>query len=164
MLRLPGPPLRLCNGLTRRDLLRAGALGGVGLTLSQLLRLQHVQAAERRPAADACILVFLWGAPSQFETFDPKPDAPDGIRGEFGVRHTRLPGVLFGEHIPMLAEQDASASFAPALNRVRTINRPHTKRSRGTRPAAMRWPSPPRRAIIPISVRSCRGSHRANRR
>jgi hypothetical protein len=65
-----------------------------------------MQAAEDRPAADACILVFLWGAPSQFETFDPKPTAPDGIRGEFGVRRTRLPGILFGEHIPGLAERN----------------------------------------------------------
>src|SRR5207302_6017464 len=103
MLHLPGPPLRLCSGLTRRDLLRAGTLGGVGLTLSQLFRLQHAQAGTRQPAADACILLFLWGAPSQFETFDPKPDAPAGIRGEFGVRRTRLPGVLFGEHLPLLA-------------------------------------------------------------
>src|SRR5205823_8168314 len=39
----------------------------------------------------------------QFETFDPKPDAPEGIRGAFGVRRTRLPGVLFGEHLPLLA-------------------------------------------------------------
>src|ERR1700676_5525322 len=103
MLHLPGPPLKLCSGLTRRDLLRAGALGWVGLTLPQLLRLQHVQAAERRPSADACILLFLWGAPSQYETFDPKPDSPATVRGEFGVTQTASPGVLLGEHIPLLA-------------------------------------------------------------
>src|SRR5947208_15669316 len=90
--------------LTRRDLLRAGALGAAGLALPQLLRLQA--AATRQPAADACILLFLWGAPSQFETFDPKPEAPDGVRGEFGVRRTRLPGVLFGEHVPLLADRN----------------------------------------------------------
>ena len=105
MLRLPGPPLRLCDGITRRDMLRAGALGGVGLTLSQLLRFQHIQAAPHRPRADACILLFLWGAPSQFETFDPKPDAPAGVRGEFGVTRTGVPGVVFGEHIPLLARR-----------------------------------------------------------
>ncbi len=85
MLHLPGPPQRLCHAITRRDLLRVGALGAVGLTLPQLLRLQNAQAAGRTPAADACILLFLWGAPSQYETFDPKPDAPSGVRGEFGV-------------------------------------------------------------------------------
>jgi uncharacterized protein (DUF1501 family) len=92
--------------LSRRDLLRAGALGTAGLALPQLLQLRAASAFDRRPPADACILVFLWGAPSQFETFDPKPEAPDGIRGEFGVRRTRLPGVLFGEHIPLLAERN----------------------------------------------------------
>jgi uncharacterized protein (DUF1501 family) len=96
----------LTDWLSRRDLLRAGGLGGAALTLPQLLRLRETHAAQTRPGADACILVFLWGAPSQFETFDPKPDAPDGIRGEFGVRRTRLPGVLFGEHIPLLAERN----------------------------------------------------------
>jgi uncharacterized protein (DUF1501 family) len=88
---------------SRRDLLRAGA---AGLTLPGLLRLRAAHAADRRPPADACIFVFLWGAPSQYETFDPKPDAPDGVRGEFGVRRTRLPGVLYGEHVPLLAQRN----------------------------------------------------------
>src|SRR5205807_4533897 len=57
------------------------------------------------------ILVFCWGAPSQFETFDPKPDAPEGVRGEFGVRRTRQPSVLFGEHIPLLAERNERFSI-----------------------------------------------------
>jgi hypothetical protein len=72
------------------------------LTLPGLLQ-GRVRAGERQVVADSCIFVFLWGAPSQFETFDPKPDAPDGVRGEFGVRPTRIPGVIFGEHVPMLA-------------------------------------------------------------
>jgi uncharacterized protein (DUF1501 family) len=91
---------------SRRDLLRAGALGAAGLSLPQLLQLREAQAAPRRPAADSCILLFLWGAPSQFETFDPKPEAPDGIRGEFGTLRTRLPGVIFGEHVPLLAARN----------------------------------------------------------
>src|SRR5262245_4716351 len=91
---------------SRRDLLRAGTLGAVGLSLPGLLRLQQTHAAEQPAGADACILVFLWGAPSQFETYDPKPNAPDGIRGEFGTCRTRLPGILFGEHIPLLAARN----------------------------------------------------------
>src|SRR5713101_2492203 len=91
---------------SRRDLLRVGALGAAGLALPELLRHRELCAAEPRPLADSCILIFCWGAPSQYETFDPKPDAPEGIRGEFGVRHTRLPGALFGEHIPMLSERN----------------------------------------------------------
>jgi uncharacterized protein (DUF1501 family) len=92
--------------LSRRALLRAGVLGSAGLSLSHLLRMQEGQAASSRPPADACILLFLWGAPSQFETYDPKPEAPDGIRGEFGVQKTRLPGVIFGEHVPRLAQRN----------------------------------------------------------
>jgi len=99
---MPRPELLL----SRRDFLRAGALGAAGLSLPQLLQLQEAHAASGRPSADTCILLFLWGAPSQFETFDPKPDAPDGIRGEFGVQRTRLPGVLYGEHIPLLARRN----------------------------------------------------------
>ncbi|HEY7314750.1 MAG TPA: DUF1501 domain-containing protein [Gemmataceae bacterium] len=97
---------RSSSSFSRRTLLRAGALGAAGLALPRLLQQQSTHAAEGRADADACILLFLWGAPSQFETFDPKPDAPDGIRGEFGVRRTRLPGVLFGEHIPLLADRN----------------------------------------------------------
>src|SRR6516162_5342399 len=91
---------------SRRELLRIGVLGAAGLALPDLLRWRQAGAAGKRPPADSCILVFCWGAPSQFETFDPKPEAPDGIRGEFGVRRTRLPGVIFGEYLPLLAARN----------------------------------------------------------
>jgi uncharacterized protein (DUF1501 family) len=106
MLCIPGLPIRLCEGWSRRDLLRAGALGGFGLSLPGLFRLQEIQAAPAgKSTADACILIFLWGAPSQFETFDPKPEAPAGIRGEFGVIRTNVPGTIVSEHIPLLAQR-----------------------------------------------------------
>ena len=88
MRRVHSPP-------SRRDFLRAGALGAAGLALPQLLRANETRAGKSGPLADSCILVFCWGAPSQYETFDPKPEAPEGIRGEFGVRSTRLRGVIF---------------------------------------------------------------------
>jgi uncharacterized protein (DUF1501 family) len=111
MVQTPGAPIRLRDGLSRRDLLQVGALGGIGLGLSDLLRLQQATAGSGpAPTADACILLFLWGAPSQYETFDPKPDAPEGIRGEFGVLQTHSPGVRFGEHVPLLGER--SRQFA----------------------------------------------------
>jgi hypothetical protein len=106
MIRIPGRPIRLCEGLTRRDLFRAGTLGCLGLSLPELLRLQDLHAAPTRKApADACILLFLWGSPSQFETFDPKPEAPAGIRGEFGVIGTTVPGTKVSEHLPRLAQR-----------------------------------------------------------
>jgi uncharacterized protein (DUF1501 family) len=95
---------------SRRDLLVAGALGAAGLDLGRLLGREQARAAPR-PVADACIFLFLWGAPSQYETFDPKPDAPDGIRGEFGITRTRLPGVLFGEYVPQLARRNHQFSI-----------------------------------------------------
>ena len=53
--------------------------------------------------AKSCILIFQWGGPSQLDTWDPKPDAPDAIRGEFGTIATKTPGVRIAEHFPRLA-------------------------------------------------------------
>lgn len=100
---------RLSSHPSRRDLLRVGTLGAAGLALPHLL--QHARADGPTPTADACIFVFLWGSISQFESFDPKPDAPQGIRGEHGILSTRLPGVLFGEHVPLLAARNDQFSI-----------------------------------------------------
>jgi uncharacterized protein (DUF1501 family) len=103
MIRISGRHLR--EDLSRRDLLRAGALGWLGLSLPELLRLQEARGGASKHRADSCILIFLWGAPSQFETFDPKPDAPAEVRGEFGVIRTNVPGTVVSEHIPLLAQR-----------------------------------------------------------
>ena len=92
---------RTCDGLARRDFLRAGAIGGSALTLANYLRWTH--AAEARPRAKAAIFVNLEGGPSHLDTFDPKPDAPDSHRGEFGTIGTSVPGVRVSEHLPKLA-------------------------------------------------------------
>jgi hypothetical protein len=97
MLRVLGSDKRLCDGLTRRDLLQAGGISLLGLGVSEL--------ADAAPACPAkhVILLFLYGAASQLDTFDPKPDAPDDIRGPFRTIATRLPGVRLCEHLPRLA-------------------------------------------------------------
>src|SRR5262245_6047661 len=103
MLRILGSNKLFCDGLTRRDLLHVGALSPLGLTLANWSR-----ATERRPATTAngfgsakrCILLYLWGSPSQIDTFDPKPDAPREVRGELGSIPTVLPGVRVGEVLP----------------------------------------------------------------
>jgi hypothetical protein len=100
MLHLRGPGARLCDGLTRRDLLRVGGLGLAGLSLPALLARP---AAAARPRTRGVIQLFLWGGPSQHETFDLKPNAPDGVRGEFRPIATRTPGVRLSEHLPRLA-------------------------------------------------------------
>src|SRR5262245_7361535 len=100
MLHLTGPGSRLCDGLTRRDWLRAGGLTLGGLTLPGLL---SSRAAAPAGGARSCIQLFMWGGPSQHETFDLKPDAPDGVRGAFRPVATRTPGVRVCEHLPLLA-------------------------------------------------------------
>src|SRR5262249_42472354 len=73
--------VRMCDGLSRRDFLRAGGLA-VGLSLTELVRLQQLGAAPRA-GAKACIQLCLVGGPSQLDTWDLKPEAPDTIRGPF---------------------------------------------------------------------------------
>jgi hypothetical protein len=112
MLRVLGNPKRLCDGLTRRDLLQVGALGAFGLTLGDFLRLRAGAAESPAPPrrdsgfgkAKACILLFLYGSPSQLETFDVKPDAPEGIRGPLGTIPTSVPGYRVGELLPHTAK------------------------------------------------------------
>jgi uncharacterized protein (DUF1501 family) len=87
--------------LHRREFLRVGGLSLMGLSLPALF------AAETRAFSNArarsCIFLFLSGGPSQFETFDPKPDAPAETRSLFGTLRTRVPGTLLGEYLPDLA-------------------------------------------------------------
>jgi hypothetical protein len=96
-----------CTGTTRRDFLRVGGLSVLGLSLSGLLRLRHLAAAENdAPRKNVnCILLWMQGGPSHHDSFDPKPDAPAEVRGEFGTIPTTLPGVRIAEHLPLLARQ-----------------------------------------------------------
>src|SRR6516164_9858953 len=89
----------------RRELLHVGALSLIGAGLSDLLRLEAraVPATTQRQRAKSVVFIYQSGGPSQHETFDPKPDAPDGIRGEYGTTATRLPGIRFCEYLPQLA-------------------------------------------------------------
>jgi hypothetical protein len=103
MLHLGGPGARLCDGLTRREWLRAGGLALAGLSLPELLRSRVTAARPPRPKARSCIQLFMWGGPSQQETFDLKPDAPEGIRGQFKPIATSVPGTHISEHLPRLA-------------------------------------------------------------
>ena len=88
--------------LTRRQLLRVGALG-TGLTLSQYLRL-HAAENPKSPKRSA-IFIFMEGGPAHQDTFDLKPDAPVDVRGEFNPITTNVSGVQICEHLPMLARR-----------------------------------------------------------
>lgn len=91
----------------RRDFLQTGFGAIGGLAFSQILALRAQAAQERgksSPDQINCILVWLDGGPSHYETFDPKPEAPAEIRGSFGTVPTCVPGVHFSEHLPKLAK------------------------------------------------------------
>src|SRR5262245_29580501 len=98
-----------CRGVSRREFLRVGGLSALGLSLSSFFRLQQASAAAAKGApkrkAVNCILLWMQGGPSHHDSFDPKPDAPAEVRGEFGTIPTTLPGVRVAEHLPLLARQ-----------------------------------------------------------
>jgi hypothetical protein len=90
---------------TRRDLLQAGAIGLMGLSLADVLAMRGAAQSARVANPKSVIYIFLSGGLAQQDSFDPKPDAPDNIRGEFAPIRTRVPGVLMCEHLPKLAER-----------------------------------------------------------
>src|SRR6516225_9954661 len=96
-----------CDGLTRREVLRVGALGFGGLTLPGLLRSREAQAGADRPArspgARSVIILFLSGGPSQLDMWDLKPEAPEEVRGTFRPIATDVPGIQICEHMPRMA-------------------------------------------------------------
>ncbi|MBU6402786.1 MAG: DUF1501 domain-containing protein, partial [Verrucomicrobia bacterium] len=101
MLTIFGQRHRFCDGVTRRNFLKIGALGLGGLALPELLRAE-AQAGIRR-SHKAVIMVFLPGGPSHQDIFDLKPDAPLEIRGEFKPISTNVTGIQICEHLPRLA-------------------------------------------------------------
>jgi hypothetical protein len=118
--------------LDRRELLRVGGLSLAGLSLPALLSAQPgpSRATARRPRtfgqAKHCIILYLSGGPAQLDTFDPKPDAPDDIRGEFSTIATSVTGVRFSELVPH------TARWMNKIGLVRTMNHTHNDHGRGS--------------------------------
>jgi hypothetical protein len=103
MLRVLGNPKRLCSGPTRRDFLLAGGLAPFGLALPDVLRARASEPAAKDKhfgRAKSCILLFLYGSPSQLEFADMKPDAPVEVRGELKPIKSTLPGCDVCELLP----------------------------------------------------------------
>src|SRR2546426_8421909 len=96
-------PVHFCDGMTRRDFLHAGSLAFLGLSVGDLLSLKAFGAVN--PDKDMnCILLFLVGGPSQLDTWDLKPNAPDTVRGPFQPIRTNVPGIDICEHLPLMAK------------------------------------------------------------
>src|SRR5689334_11553094 len=100
-LPMPAPPVPgRCHGPSRRALLQAGLFGLCGAGLGDLLRLRALASPARSihtgPARN-CILIWLAGGASHIDTFDPKPEAPADVRGEFRPIDTAVPGLRISE-------------------------------------------------------------------
>src|SRR3569623_3177316 len=93
---------RLCDGFSRREMLRAGGLSALGLSLPQLLRAAGNDSA-RKPAKSCFLLCLMGGAP-QHSTWDPKPQAPAEVRGEFGPIDTNVSGIQFASLMSGLSQ------------------------------------------------------------
>ena len=110
MLRILGSANPFREGCTRREVMQVGGLGALSLGLPELWQLQAAQGAESAGAgksfgkAKQILMIFLQGAATQHETWDPKPDAPKGIRGEFGTAATAVPGVHISGGLPKIAK------------------------------------------------------------
>ena len=92
-----------CDGVTRRDFLRVGALTSLGFSLPNYLALADAGAVAPNARGKAAIFIHLGGGPSHIDTFDMKPDAPEEYRGEFKEIAINVPGIRFCEHMPKLA-------------------------------------------------------------
>jgi hypothetical protein len=133
--------LKRCDGITRRDSLQLGLGGFLGTGLVDGLRAQAASRATGTPSGPArsCILIWMDGGPTHFETFDPKPDAPAEYRGEFTDIPTAVPGVAFSQHMTQLA--DALGDYAM----IRSIR--HDQGNHGAGNHYMMTGAPPR---IPV--------------
>src|SRR5437764_13230158 len=127
MLVIPGRQCHTCEGPTRRELLRAGSVGLFGLNLANFLAMQKTARAASKlegargfGAAKSVILIDLQGGPSHIDIWDPKPDAPANVRGEFKPIKTNVSGIQLSETMPLLAQQRdkgtlvRSVSYTPA--------------------------------------------------
>lgn len=143
---MPAPPhvhrLRTCHGISRRHCLQFGLSAALGTSFTNLLSMRaraSETAASISAKAKSCILVWLDGGPTHYETFDPKPLAPSEIRGEFFPIETKVPGVHFSEHMTRLA------GISDKLAIVRSIR--HNQGNHGAGNHYMMTGAPPR---IPV--------------
>lgn len=127
---------RNCAGITRRDCFRLGLGGFFGLSFVDAIA---ARGLAEKTQAKSCILIWLDGGPTHYETFDPKPQAPSEYRGEFGTVQTKVPGLFYSEHMKRLA------AIADKTAMIRSIR--HDQGNHGAGNHYMMTGAPPR---IPV--------------
>src|SRR5689334_14438509 len=124
MLVIPGEQGRFCDSLTRRELIRVGGAAMLGLSLPAFLELEAKaeettkikKGAGGKGSVKSVILIYLQGGPSHIDIWDPKPDAPDNVRGEFKPIKTKIPGCMVSETMPLLAQQLDKATLIRSMS------------------------------------------------
>ncbi len=124
MISIPGQPGSTCDGFSRREFLRVGGAGILGISLADILRMQaHAGSAPEIAKskngwgqAKSVILVFLQGGPSHIDIWDPKPDAPSSVRGEFKPIKSNVSGISLSEVMPFLAKQMDKATLIRSVS------------------------------------------------
>ena len=99
--------VRDCERVSRRSFLQVGSLAGLGVSLPMALAAKQASAKNSSSTGSDvnCILIWTQGGTSHHDTFDPKPDAPVSVKGEFSVIDTAVPGVQFTEILPNMARE-----------------------------------------------------------
>ncbi len=112
------------SGVSRREMLRAGAAGALGLGLPDLLAADESHRGKGIVTrADRCIIIFLNGGPSHLDMWDMKPEGPSESRGEFKPIATSLPGVQFSEHLPKLSQHMHRSTLVRSMHH--SVNNSH---------------------------------------
>ncbi len=117
MLHIGNAHVPLCDGVSRRSFLQAGAASTLGLSLPLLHKLQAAGAVDESKAKiKNCITIFLVGSPGHLDTWDMKPDAPENVRGKFKPIKTNVPGVQICEHFPRMAKMMDKVALIRSLH------------------------------------------------
>jgi hypothetical protein len=126
MISIPGQYGATCDGFSRREFLRVGGAGLAGLSLANILQLQARQAPGTGPApgqpkngwgqAKSVIILYLQGGPSHIDIWDPKPDAPSNVRGDFKPIRSVVPGIQLSEVMPNLARHIDKATLIRSMS------------------------------------------------
>jgi hypothetical protein len=111
---------RLCDSWTRREILRVGAAGALGLSLPSWMSAEAAGLVRREAKAKAVILIYNCGGPSHIDLWDMKPDAPDEIRGPFKPVETNVSGIRVSELMPRLAKQADRYAIVRSVNHAQT--------------------------------------------